>query len=89
MKVTLLNQFASTKPSKQIGLAERPKGTFLYGGDMSSFFEWKFRTSVQLSACKDADERKRLTAKVVEGLSDQALSIAQEMGVESLMDAGG
>ena len=51
---------------------ETKSGVPVYDGSASGFFEWEFRTLLKLQACADDEERKKLGARVCEGLTGEA-----------------
>ena len=79
---------------------ETKQGVPLYHGDATGFEEWKFRTEARLHAIvpksqeaedlADVARRKtELGSKVIEGLRDEALKVAMDLGTEVITTATG
>ena len=63
---------------------ETKSGVPVYDGSASGFFEWEFRTLLKLQACADDEERKKLGARVCEGLTGEAFKCAMDIGLIEL-----
>ena len=63
---------------------ETKSGIPVYDGSPSGFFEWEFRTLLKLQSCADDDERKKLGARVCEGLTGEAFKCAMDIGLTEL-----
>ena len=63
---------------------ETKSGVPVYDGSASGFFEWEFRTLLKLQACADDEERKKLGARVCEGLTGEAFKCAMDIGLVEL-----
>ena len=61
---------------------ETRQGMTVFAGDAASFHEWQFRLQIKKSLCK-AEELPALTAKVVDSLRDQALSVPWRLDLPS------
>ena len=75
------------------GLANDKAGYPIYAGTASHFEEWAFRVLGKWRAL-DGDEKKdqirtELSSKVTDALRDDAMKIAQALGLETLIQAGG
>ena len=79
--------------------AERPRrgddaptltknGFYIYDGKPSGFHEWEFRTMSKYDGCKDED-KPFLASKVLEGLVEDAFTVAMDFGREELKKADG
>ncbi len=63
---------------------ETKSGIPFYDGSPSGFFEWEFRTLLKLQSCADDEERKKLGARVCEGLTGEAFKCAMDIGLTEL-----
>ena len=63
---------------------ETKSGIPVYDGSASGFFEWEVRTLLKLQACADDEERKKLGARVCEGLTGEAFKCAMDIGLTEL-----
>ena len=75
------------------GLANDKAGYPIYSGTASHFEEWEFRIMGKWKAL-DGDEKKdqrrtELSSKVTDALRDDAMKIAQDLGLETLIQADG
>ena len=75
-----------TKPTGDAHFHETTKGGMpFYNGTVVDFEEWRFRLKDRYDSLTgdDAEEkRKELAAKVIDGLTGEALRIAMDLGVE-------
>ena len=67
---------------------ETKQGIFLFGGSVHDFHEWEFRTMSKYLGTKEED-RPALAGRIVEGLRDDALTIAMTIGYEKLATSKG
>ena len=64
-------------------------GSYIYRGDASNFHEWEFRTRLRLKAAGDDEGRyAEQMSKVVDGLQEDVLTAAREVGLEKLRQPG-
>ena len=79
---------------------ETKTGVPLYHGDALRFEEWEFRVTTKLLSIVPKSEeeddladvarrKKELSAKVLEGLRDEALKVAMDLGTAQIADADG
>ena len=79
---------------------ETKTGVPLYHGDALGFEEWKFRVTTKLLSIVPKGEeeedladvsrrKKELAAKVLEGLRDEALKVAMDLGTDQIADDAG
>ena len=78
------------------GVRETKGGIPLYGGEPYAFEEWKLRVMTKYNAAKHESDEKiqnlklgELGAKVLEGLSSDALRIAMDLGPEKMTKPDG
>ena len=75
------------------GLANDKAGYPIYSGTAAHFEEWEFRIVGKWKAL-DGDEKKdqrrtELSLKVTDALRDDAMKIAQDLGLETVIQADG
>ena len=64
-------------------------GSYIYHGDAANFHEWEFRTRLRVkTAGTDPERYAEVMSKVVNGLRGDAFTIAKEVGLERLWQAG-
>ena len=66
---------------------ETKAGSYIYGGDASSFHEWEFRTRLRVKG-RTEDRYAEAVSKVIDGLRGDAFIVAQEVGLDSLWATG-
>ena len=84
----MLSTLAHRKPNVLPGYTETKTGLFVYTGTTRDFHEWEFRTMTKFLGTKD-DDKPSLAGKIIEGLRDEALLVAMEMGYEKLASEDG
>ena len=78
-----------------LGIESNKQGIPLYDGSAISYEEWKFRVMARWTALGAKPEehrnqdRKELAAKILEGLSGDALNVAMDMGLTDVIEADG
>ena len=84
------------KSGMQDSVRETKGGIPLYGGEPYAFEEWKLRVMTKFNAVsKEADEKQKsfklgeLGARILDGLSADALRIAMDMGSDALTKPDG
>ena len=77
-------------------VAETRSGVPMYGGAAHGFEEWKFRVSTKHKAVlasesleKIPEKLAELVARVIDGLTDDALKMAMDIGEEELSQTAG
>ena len=78
-----------------LGIESNKQGIPLHDGSAISYEEWKFRVMARWTALGAKPEehrnqdRKELAAKILEGLSGDALDVAMDMGLTDVIEADG
>ena len=84
----MLSTLKAKKATHIAQYTETKQGQFIYTGTVTDFHEWEFRTMSKFLGTK-ADDRPALAGRIVEGLRDDALTVAMKLGYEKLCTADG
>ena len=84
----MLSTLKAKRPTANSSYSETRQGLFVFTGAPADFHEWEFRTMSKFQGTKD-DDKPALAGKIVEGLRDDALLIAMEIGYKELATADG
>ncbi len=75
---------SSLKYDNEKIVEETRQGIFIYGGNVSRFHEWEFRTLLEISSCNKNDLPSK-TSEIVKALRGEAATVAMDIGVEELL----
>ena len=67
---------------------ESKHGYVVFNGDPKDYHHWLFRTRLKIKTCKQ-DEFPRVAQNVVENLRGEALQVAIEIGIDTLVQSDG
>ena len=84
----MLSTFKAKRATQIPQYTETKQGQFVFGGSVHDFHEWEFRTMSNYLGAKE-DDRPALAGRIVEGLRDDALTIAMKIGYEKLATTNG
>ena len=79
----MLSTLKSKKSSANHGYTETRQGLFVFGGAPVDFHDWESRTMSKFQGTKE-DDKPALAGKIVEGLRDDALTVAMDIGYQEL-----
>ena len=84
----MLSTLKAKRPQSNFRYEETRQGQFIFNGSPADFHEWEFRTLSKFDGTKEED-RPALASKIVEGLRDDALIIAMDIGHKALSEITG
>ena len=64
---------------------ETKQGLYIYCGEPGKCYEWEFRTKLALMAVEKDNERNIAMSKIVGALRDDAMQVARDIGLDTLM----
>ena len=81
----MISNLIAKRPRAIKDFTETKQGAFVFTGTPSEFHEWEFRTMAKFLGIT-SDDKPALAAKIIDGLRDQALSVAMELGAQKLAE---
>ena len=77
----MLSILKANRPFPDKEYTETRQGFFVFTGAAVDFHKWEFRTMSKFQGTKDED-KPALAGKIVEGLRDDALTVAMDIGYQ-------